>query len=85
MLGDDPYSTQGRCPVCGATGPCPDGAPVPITSNPFDLNDLADMTPSGPLARYRVTLHGVQTLMNLNPRDAAAYGDAATLDQEGAP
>jgi hypothetical protein len=82
VLGDDPYATQGRCPVCGATGPCPDGAPVPITSKPFDLFELDEPPSGGPLARYLVTLHGVQTFMLLNAADAAAYGDAAVL-QEG--
>lgn len=77
----DPYSTRGRCPICGAIGPCPDGAPVPVTGQPFDLAALDELPGTGALRRYRVTMYGFQTYMQLNDSDAAGYGDAAVLDE----
>lgn len=82
-FGEGPYtgqsaSEQGRCPVCGSTGECPDGAAVSMPIPPFGIDDnYAD--PGGPLRHYRVTVFDTTTVMQLNDADAARYGDAAVL------
>lgn len=73
-----PYSVTGRCPICGALGACPDGAPVPVT-NPVDPDGSPVVAVNGPLRAYRVELGYATATLLLNDADAAGYGPAAVL------
>lgn len=78
-----PYTGQtafdDRCPICGATGDCPDAAAVAMPYPPFDLDTEAEPAAATPLRSYTVTLFGFTTVMRLDDSDAARYGDAAVL------
>lgn len=66
-----------RCPVCGSIGECPDVVTVPMPFSPFDDYEEYIGDQAGPLRRYRVTVSGYVTVMQLNDSDAARYGAAA--------
>lgn len=46
---------------------------------PFDIPDESEADYAGPLRPYQVTQFGYLAVMQLNDRDAARYGSAATL------
>jgi hypothetical protein len=60
----------GRCPLCG-TGHAACGPPS--TSVPVDHN-IEEAAVSGPLRRYRIVMHGTETVMRLNEADAELFG-----------
>jgi hypothetical protein len=71
---------RGRCP-CGAEhaacGP-------PSTSVPIDY-PTQEAAVGGPLKKYKVTLHGVETVMKLNEADAELLGGAPLGAPEAEP
>lgn len=68
-----------HCPICGATGDCPDGAVVAMPYPPVDFPADGEPEAAAPLHVYDVTVRGFTTVMRLTEFDAARYGDAAVL------
>lgn len=68
-----------RCPICGATGDCPDGAAIVMQYPPVDFPADSEPDAAAPLHLYDVTVRGTATVMRLTESDAARYGDAAVL------
>lgn len=72
------HTLTGQCPICGATGVCPDAAAVPMPYPPVDVPENS-VEPAGLVRPYTVSVYGYQTVMNLTESDAARYGNAVAI------